>query len=192
MVEFENCEIVKINNPNGALSDAKIWEMKQSLIQIVREEELKDSLFQHFRKMCIVAPLVEGEVYDERHCQILSALCKRFIQLGCFVETEQFYNYYGQRGFTDLIAWGKTDVWFCEVKSRIVDFGEMLRQDEANRKIVPLTLNGGLENYKSISLIVVDDTLHNSLVLNMNKEQLTHRKVMLFTKEGLFKLLKFT
>jgi len=72
---------------------------------------------------------------DEKHSKLLRRI---IIDFPFDAKTEEPYNYYGERGFIDLVFLNKKIV--IELKATMEDFGESLRQIKKALKFYPKTI----------------------------------------------------
>lgn len=106
---------------------------------------------------------------DKSHTYIQNQALKYFNKRMGLKETfiEYEYNNYGSRGFIDLLILDKSMTAICEVKPKLINFGEMVRQ-----LIKPY-------NYFKSKGLLVDRCV---IIFEMNKEnlQFIYKNIFLF------------
>src|SRR4051794_26659259 len=77
---------------------------------------------------------------NARHAAFVEALLERLGRLGWIARPEVSFNEAGERGFIDILAWRPADraLLVTEVKTEIVDVGELLGTLDRKRRLGPL------------------------------------------------------
>ena len=81
---------------------------------------------------------------DRKHAEMIRAYIDRFALEN--YQTEVPYNYYGSRGFVDLVVIGKK-VKLVEFKTRLDDIGEIIRQVKNQRTSLEAELANGFKAF---------------------------------------------
>jgi transcriptional regulator with XRE-family HTH domain len=76
---------------------------------------------------------------DRAHADLVEAVVARLVGAGWRVWTEYSFNYYGDRGSVDVLAWhaGRRALLIVEVKSELRDVQRTLRSLDVKRRVVP-------------------------------------------------------
>ncbi len=119
-------------------------------------------------------------IKDEKHAKMITEYIK-FIKLKreefgleeWEFETEVPYNYYGDRGYVDLIVieknkfdFGYHKKYLFEFKTEIRDVGEMLRQFKRMKKYYPKT-DDDMSEYSFNIFVLVNDKNINTILDNI-------------------------
>ncbi len=70
----------------------------------------------------------QKEIQDKAHREMMSEFVKDKKKEGYEAETEVPYNFYGRSGFIDVILKERNKLFVCELKPRLFNVGEAIRQ----------------------------------------------------------------
>jgi transcriptional regulator with XRE-family HTH domain len=84
---------------------------------------------------------------DERHAAMVGCVVGELQTLGWQVRVEHSFNWRGERGSVDVLAWHPNSraLLIVEVKTQIVDVQELLSTLDRKRRVVPSVVTGDLD-----------------------------------------------
>ena len=84
---------------------------------------------------------------DERHVGMVGLAVGELRRLGWEVRLEHSFNWRGERGSVDVLAWlpASRVLLIVEVKTQVVDVQELLSTLDRKRRVVPATVSGDLD-----------------------------------------------
>lgn len=94
-------------------------------------------------------------------------------------EVEVPYNYYGSRGFIDLVMHFKGGTHhIIEFKTKIEDFGATIRQIKQAREFYPKTV--GIQHQDIVQMLILLDTIENRGIYKENAKILEDSFIHVF------------
>lgn len=92
--------------------------------------------------------MIDKKVIDERHANLMNkwlSMMERNTPKSVKIETEYYFNYYGERGYIDIIDFHDFDlrnkryshINITEIKPIIDDVGNLIRQIKKYRETIP-------------------------------------------------------
>jgi transcriptional regulator with XRE-family HTH domain len=81
-----------------------------------------------------------ARLLDERHAALVRSVAEALTRLGFEVRVEHTFNIWGERGSIDILAWHPVlrVVLAIEVKTRLVDFQDLLASTDRKRRLLPI------------------------------------------------------
>jgi len=71
---------------------------------------------------------LKKNIFDKEHAEFMNQFISEYKEKGYNVEHEVPYNWYGDRGFIDIVLCKGNKLIICELKPQLTDIGETIRQ----------------------------------------------------------------
>lgn len=99
---------------------------------------------------------------DQKHAEMVKSWVKPYIVAKIPFEMEVPYNFFGERGFVDLVVHGNHYELLYEFKTQIDDLGETIRQFKRMATFYPKCSRSSFKPYRSMLILL--DTPENTSI----------------------------
>lgn len=132
--------------------------LEEATLRIIRRVAAAVGVSLPFRPQWRGADL--AKLLDERHARICSGVAARLAALGWIAHPEFTFNYRGERGSIDILAWypGTRTLLVIEVKTAIVDLQDLFSVMNMKLRLAPMLASSlGWRPSSVASVLVVPD-----------------------------------
>jgi transcriptional regulator with XRE-family HTH domain len=122
----------------------------QKIVSLLERGQIERVSVERFRKVCAALQIEavlelrwrggQGDrLIDRDHARIVEAVIAELARLGWETYPEFTFNFYGERGSVDILAWhpGKRALLLVEVKTRLTDLQRLLMSLSKKLRLVP-------------------------------------------------------
>jgi transcriptional regulator with XRE-family HTH domain len=122
----------------------------QKIVSLLERGQIERVSVERFRKVCAALQIEavlelrwrggQGDrLIDRDHARIVEAVIAELARLGWETYPEFTFNFYGERGSVDILAWhpGKRALLLIEVKTRLTDLQRLLMSLSKKLRLVP-------------------------------------------------------
>jgi transcriptional regulator with XRE-family HTH domain len=148
----------------------------QKIVSLLERGQIERVSVERFRKVCAALQIEavlelrwrggQGDrLIDRDHARIVEAVIAELARLGWETYPEFTFNFYGERGSVDILAWhpGKRALLLVEVKTRLTDLQRLLMSLSKKLRLVPglVSEERGWERRVLGHIVVMLDTRAN-------------------------------
>jgi transcriptional regulator with XRE-family HTH domain len=148
----------------------------QKIVSLLERGQIERVSVERFRKVCAALQIEavldlrwrggQGDrLIDRDHARIVEAVIAELARLGWETYPEFTFNFYGERGSVDILAWhpGKRALLLIEVKTRLTDLQRLLMSVSKKLRLVPglVSEERGWERRVLGHIVVMLDTRAN-------------------------------